>query len=137
MKTTDPNVLIKHIGKVIDKKMQKIKAATAANAHELAAKAKGNAPVDLGKLKQGIQASQDTARNNDGVHWRVVATEKYSPYVEFGTGDKVEVPPGLQDWAMQFYVNGEGTTPAHAFMFPAFKVQSKQYIADLKKILDE
>lgn len=136
MKTTDPNVLIKHIKEVTEKKMRKIRSATNANAQELANKAKANAPVDLGKLKQGIIVREDTLQQY-GVHFRIVATESYSPYVEFGTGDKVEVPSGLEDWAMQFYVNGKGTTPAQPFLYPAFQAQKRQYIADLKKILDE
>src|SRR5690606_16361151 len=99
--------------------------------------AKRNTPKDLAKLAQGIQVFEDTLKANQGIRYRVVATENYSAYVEFGTGDRVEVPPGLEDWAMQFYVNGQGSTPAQPFLYPAFQVISKQYLADLKQIVDE
>ena len=136
MKTSDPNVLIKTIKALTDKKIKQIEYATKANAEELASLAKRNAPKDLGKLAQSIQNFEDTISKNIGTKYRVVVTEKYGAYVEFGTGDRVEVPDGLTDWAMQFYVNGQGHTPAQPFLYPAFKQIKKQYLADLKDIVN-
>lgn len=84
--------------------------------------AKSACPVDLGGLRQSIT----TELFNDQIGGRVVCMENTIPpigaYVEFGTGEYAakSVPPGLEDYAMQFYVNGKGHMPAHPFLFPAF-----------------
>lgn len=52
-------------------------------------------------------------------------------YYEFGTGAYVDVPVGLEDYAMQFYVNGKGVIPAHAFLFPAFFSVRNDFIKDI------
>lgn len=133
VKVTKPSVIANNIRKITEKKRKQIEAATRANAQELATQAKRNAPKDLSSLAKGIQFFEV---ESPWIKYAVVATEKYSPYVEFGTGDKVEVPPGLEDYAMQFYVNGEGTMPAQPFMYPALQKIRKQYIQDIKDIVN-
>lgn len=59
--------------------------------------AKRSAPVNFGRLRQGIQAV-----NIAPLTAEVVSQIRYSPYVEWGTGAKVSVPPDLSDYALRF-----------------------------------
>jgi HK97 gp10 family phage protein len=47
------------------------------------------APRNLGKLAQSIQID-----NTQSLSKTVFATASYAPYVEFGTGGQVSIPPG-------------------------------------------
>lgn len=59
--------------------------------------AKKEAPVNLGTLRQSIHAVSYAPLTHG-----VVSYASYAPYVEFGTGGKVSVPPGYEDFAMQY-----------------------------------
>ena len=59
--------------------------------------AKREAPVNLGTLRQSIHAVSYAPLTH-----AVVSYASYAPYVEFGTGGKVSVPPGYEDFAMQY-----------------------------------
>ena len=71
----------------------------------------------------------------EGLNWEIVAAKFYAPYVEFGTGERVQVPAGLEDYAMQFFVSGKGKMPARPFLFPAFYVQKEVFLRRVKEIL--
>lgn len=60
---------------------------------------------------------------------------KYAPYVEFGTGSMVDVPQGLEDYAMQFKGKGirQVNLPARPFLFPAAEKNRKKFIDNIKK----
>lgn len=65
----------------------------------------------------------------------------YAPYVEFGTGAYAaqylqRLGKEWQEYARQFYVNGQGRTPAQPFLYPAYEIARKQLIEDLKNLLD-
>src|SRR5690606_1808703 len=53
-------------------------------------------PVDFGFLKNSIY------KEAQGLTGEVGARMNYAPYVEFGTGGLVDVPAGLEDYAIQF-----------------------------------
>ena len=55
-------------------------------------------PVDNGKLRQGSGQSV----NKDRLTLTLFNNVPYAPYVEFGTGARVDVPAELQDVAIQF-----------------------------------
>jgi hypothetical protein len=74
-------------------------------------------------------------RKDGPMVWSLFNTMEYAPYVEFGTGAFVKVPTGLEDYAMQFYVNGEGITPATPFFFAPFLTKRKELIEQIKKDL--
>jgi HK97 gp10 family phage protein len=59
--------------------------------------AKKQAPVNLGTLRQSIHAVSYAPLTH-----AVVSYASYAPYVEFGTGGKVSVPPGYEDFALQY-----------------------------------
>ena len=97
--------------------------------------AKSNCPVDLGSLKQSITTEIFT----DKIGGRVVCMENLDPpigaYIEFGTGQFVEIPPGLEEYAMTFYKNGKGRIAAHPFLFPAFDVEGEKLMDRLTNFL--
>jgi HK97 gp10 family phage protein len=78
---------------VVNKVSQIIKAG----AQDIAGEAKQRAPVDQGFLKNEI-----SAKENDPLESEVVSANVISPYVEFGTGEKVQIPNGLAEYAAQF-----------------------------------
>ena len=60
-------------------------------------KAKRNAPVNLGTLRQSIHAVSDSALTH-----KVIVDVSYGAYVEFGTGGEVSIPSGYEQYAAQF-----------------------------------
>jgi HK97 gp10 family phage protein len=82
-----------------------VAAEMSASTLRIETKAKRNAPVNLGTLRQSIHSISDTG----GLTHRVIASASYAPYVEFGTGGKVSVPAGYEDYALQFKGKGTGT----------------------------
>ena len=99
---------------------------------DIEANAKRFAPVDTGKLRQSINSQEIT-----NLSYRIFTSVKYAPYMEFGTGGLVEVPPELKDLAIQF--KGAGIRKVNLrpqpFMWPAFLLGRKSYIKDLKTAL--
>jgi len=54
-------------------------------------------PVDMGTLRNA------NSKGRIGpAHWSLFNNEPYAPFVEFGTGKKVDIPPELQAVASQF-----------------------------------
>lgn len=88
------------------------------------------APVDLGILKSSINGEVD------GLNGVVGSTVKYSPYIEFGTGGLVDVPQGIEDYAIKF--KGAGIKQVNLFprpyLVPAFKKHTAKMIEELKKL---
>lgn len=82
-----------------------VAAEMSASALRIETKAKRNAPVNLGTLRQSIHSVSDTG----GLTHRVIASASYAPYVEFGTGGKVSIPAGYENFAVQFKGKGSGT----------------------------
>lgn len=66
--------------------------------------AKRMAPKNLGTLAQSIQVNIQQPLDKS-----VFSMASYAPYVEFGTGGKVSIPPGWEDEASQFQGKGRGT----------------------------
>ena len=77
---------------------------TKANAVDLSEKAKMDAPAFDGYLKQSIVAVKDTEYN-----YIVGSNEPYAPFVEFGTGKKVQIPKGFESLASEARKNNKGT----------------------------
>jgi len=142
---------------------QKVKAITAATALEISAEASQNAPVNLGKLKQSINAQKESE-----YFWTVNVNVDYGAFVEFGTGAKVSVPSELseiaqaykgirggnfqelvdriEDWCKQKGIDikaayviavsilEKGIEP-QPYLYPAFVKGKKQYLSDLQNTL--
>uniref|UniRef100_UPI003F6D0529 hypothetical protein n=1 Tax=Polaribacter sp. TaxID=1920175 RepID=UPI003F6D0529 len=92
------------------------------------------APVDLGKLRQGIGKDKIEELNRT-----IFAREKYSAYMEFGTGGLVNVPPELKELAIKF--KGKGVKQINLkpqpFLYPALVNGRKVYLDELKQLLKE
>jgi len=60
----------------------------------------------------------------------------YAPYVEFGTGENVDVPSELKDYALQFKgkkkIVGQN---ARAFMYPSALLGQSQILENVKKFI--
>jgi len=66
--------------------------------------AKRLAPVNFGTLRSSINI-----KRLDKLSYKVEAGASYAPYLEFGTGGKVSVPVGYENYAMSFKGNKGGT----------------------------
>jgi HK97 gp10 family phage protein len=66
--------------------------------------AKRNAPVNMGTLRQSIHAT-----SKDKLTHYVEAGASYAPYIEFGTGGKVKVQAGYEEYAASFKNNKGGS----------------------------
>ena len=96
---------------------------------EIVRLAKRSAPVDNGALKQSISAQRS------GKSINVVAAAHYAPYVEFGTGGRVDltdmtklgIPPS---YAAQFKGKGirDINLPARPFFFSSARIGFKNLL---------
>lgn len=93
---------------------------------------KSYTPVDNNVLRQGNRFYSKGVMN-----WEVYNDVEYAPYVEFGTGGLVSVPPGLEDVAIQFKGKGiaKVNLPARPFFFRAFFEKQKELINGVKEAL--
>jgi len=57
--------------------------------------------------------------NADGYGGEVGFNKFYSPYIEYGTGTKVDVPAGWEEFAMQFKKGDGVNIPAMPYFHPA------------------
>ena len=63
----------------------------------------------------------------------------YAPFVEFGTGGKVDIPKGWEKLAETFKGNNikKIDLKARPYLYPAFRDGSTQYVRDLKSVLKQ
>jgi hypothetical protein len=92
------------------------------------------APTDLAG---GVGIRGSGYKDVRGLEGEVGFTNKYAAYQEFGTGSRVNIPLGLEKYAMTFFVNGEGRLPATPFLFPAFFREGREFEKRLGNILEE
>jgi HK97 gp10 family phage protein len=93
------------------------------------------APVYKGKVGGALRKSIQSGRVVK-LTWEVVAGVYY---VEFGTGGLVDVPKGLEKYALQFKKSDDKRfgMKAQPFLFPAFMVYRRQLIKDLRQALEK
>lgn len=72
-----------------------------ASALKIQSDAKKMAPANLGTLRGSIYKDEISKSPNEYM-FIIGAAASYAPYVEFGTGGKVSIPNGYQDYAAQF-----------------------------------
>lgn len=108
----------------VEKELKKV-------ADAILADAVNRVPVDKGLLK----ASAFVEKTENG--WTIGFSAKYAPYQEFGSGSLTEVPTGYESYAMEFYVDGSGRTPAQPFLFPAFLKQRDSIVDKLAQGLND
>lgn len=120
----------KYSDKVREMVSDEIEAATYST-HAKAVSALQSGTTDNGTLVQLTNAQFDRPQMTG----KVEAGSKYAAYVEFGTGGFVDVPEGVEDYAMTFYVNGKGTMRPSPFLFPAFFAETKKMLEQIRKEL--
>lgn len=88
------------------------------------------APVDLGILRSSINGEVD------GLNGVVGTPIRYAPYLEFGTGGLVDVPAGLEDYAIKFKGAGikQVNIPPRPYLIPAFKKHTAIMMSELEKL---
>lgn len=98
---------------------------------DVANKARGRVPVDKGFLKNSIITQQVP----NGAE--TLVTVNYAPFIEFGTGGLVDVPTGLEDYAIRF--KGEGIKQVNLrpqpFLFNSFKEETIEMTKRLKNAI--
>ncbi|PUZ21804.1 hypothetical protein DCC81_24770 [Chitinophaga parva] len=124
------NEMLDKLSKAGDEIVQGTSDELEGAAMEMVAKAKQLAPDDTGLLRNSI-----SYQKNSNLDFELVAQEHYSPYVEFGTGGLVDVPLGLESYAMQFKGDGirQVNLPARPYFFPAYEEGRKRLIDTLKR----
>jgi hypothetical protein len=103
----------------------------------VARKAKQRVPKDIGG-GGGLAASTYFQKNKE-FDYTLFSAKKYAPYVEFGTGGLVKVPPELQEYALQF--KGRGVKKINIkpqpYFFNSFFEERPKLLARLRKIINE
>jgi HK97 gp10 family phage protein len=131
------NEVIANLRKYGKEAEKDIAGVTEQMARKIESYAKQNAPTDLGKLGQSIQAVKDT-----NTSWTIEAggiIAPYAPYVEFGTGGLVEVPNELKEQAIKFKGKGikKVNLRARPFLYPALLRGRVEYLEKLNKVLSK
>ena len=92
-----------------------------------------------------VAASRDSSKlassinmESKGLEAEITSKADYSPYVEFGTGGEVDVPKGMDDYAIQF--KGQGLKKvsliARPFLFPAWRENGLKMMNRLKNLIN-
>ena len=103
-------------------------------AQKWVALSKRDAPIDLGKLRQNITADISPSWGAS-----VISNANYSPYIEWRTITKVDVPGELADYAIQFKGRGirkNGGIIPRPFFFKQRAVIEKMLIKNINNVLD-
>lgn len=133
------NKYIRNLEKRIGDKIDVVDAEFFAGVEEMATVAKQNAPVDDGVLRGMITAAKDPTKK---LSYTLTSGAWYSAYVEFGTGQHAKtylasIPDNYwKDLARKFYVNGEGWTRPHPFLYPAVTTTLPKIFNRIKAIVN-
>ena len=104
-----------------------------ASALKIQSDAKRLAPVDMGYLRNSIVLDGERG----GLTYDVAAKMPYAAYVEFGTGGKVSIPIGYEEYAAQFKgtrkVAGMRSQP---YLIPSFEMEIPKLFLRLKTLLN-
>ncbi len=132
----DLNKLNKKIANLKLYSKQGLSTEVGRTAMEIVGKAKGSAPKDTGNLAQQI-ATEPSGKGID-----IVSKSNYSPYVEFGTGNEVELTDMLdlgidESYAAQFKGASQDRVhlPARPFFFSSARVGFKNMLKRVEKQL--
>jgi hypothetical protein len=94
------------------------------------------------KAPIGIKGLIDKVVKNNGYASEigVQSSTNIPVYIEFGTGESAAsyvptLPREIQEYARQFYENGQGTMKKQPYLIPSFLAESPIFISELKKIL--
>jgi HK97 gp10 family phage protein len=133
MKIRGTSQVLNRLKRVSSQATLQTKSAVVRNTDQIYAQALSNVPVLDGYLRGSGNTSYSSNQLTGTVAFGGQAAP-YAPYVEFGTGKNKVIPLGFEDYAMQFYVNGEGTMQPQPYLIPAFIKNKKIFLRDMRKI---
>ena len=93
-----------------------------------------DAPSDMSTLRRSIQVKPIKEETWSG--YEIFSLLPYAPYVEFGTGTRVTIPTGYEEYAMQFKGQKEIVgMNAQPYLIPNFEMEKMALIENMKKII--
>ena len=101
------DVLMTKINKMSERIQNDVLNEFNASALNIQSNAKKYAPVNIGTLRNSIQLKEELS--NGQLVFTIGSKLSYAPYIEFGTGGKVTIPVGYEQFARQFKGNKGGT----------------------------
>jgi hypothetical protein len=109
--------LQKKVNKLPQETVKKIETEIKVTVQEINEEQVRKAPVDLGRLR-----AQTFWQQKGPMSFSLHSDMPYAAYVEWGTGALVDVPAGLEDYAIQFKGKGikQVNLPARPFFFSPF-----------------
>ena len=117
-----------------NKLFEQLKLATAASALNIETTAKIDCPVDMGTLRSSIH--QEDLSEGKTIRYWIGSNVYYAPFVEFGTGAKVSIPTGYDEFAIQFKgqkdVAGMNAQP---YLLPNFEMEKEKFKENILNIL--
>ena len=124
--------VLKGLEKVKQESIKKIEQEIEATAYDIHAGAVNRVPVDTGFLKNSLSVQ------TKGLEARVEAGVHYAPYVEFGTGGLVDVPAGLEEYALRFKGKGikQVNLPPRPFLFTTFEQERPKLVERIRKVIN-
>lgn len=120
--------------KKLDEKLTKeVSNEINASSLKIQSDAKKLAPVDMGYLRNSIVLNGEIG----SLTYNVEARMPYAAYVEFGTGGKVSIPSGYEEYAALF----KGTRKvvgmrAQPYLIPSFEMEKPKLIKRLNEMLN-
>jgi HK97 gp10 family phage protein len=101
------DVLMDKINKMSERIQNDVLDEFNSSALNIQTNAKKYAPVNIGTLRNSIQLKEDLTKGK--LVYTIGSKLPYAPYIEFGTGGKVTIPAGYEQFASQFK-GGKGGT---------------------------
>ena len=101
------DVLMDKINKMSERIQNDVLDEFNASALNIQTNAKKYAPVNIGTLRNSIQLKEELT--NGQLVFTIGSKLPYAPYIEFGTGGKVTIPAGYEQFASQFKGSKGGT----------------------------
>lgn len=121
------------IQKLDEKLTKEVSNEINASSLKIQSDAKKLAPVDMGYLRNSIVLDGELG----SLTYNVEARMPYAAYVEFGTGGKVSIPSGYEEYAALFKgtrkVAGMRSQP---YLIPSFEMEKPKLIKRLNEMLN-
>lgn len=120
------------LGAIADRKegiRQLVEDEVEATLYSIRDKARSRVPRDTGYLANSIRVIE--------AEGAVQVEANYGPYVEFGTGSAVQIPSGMENYALQFKRPNERDirVPAQPYLVPSWMEESQELINRLRRAL--
>jgi hypothetical protein len=143
VKVSGINILLQDLDKYSKEVQQGIYKEVSDWAKRTESDAQRDVPVDTGALKSTIRS----VVSNNGLTWIVKAgginNVNYAPYIEFGTGARVDKSFlqqfGLTEYASQFKGRQDPffALPSRSFLYRNARIEFEKALANIKKLIQQ